>query len=41
MEADPRDPIAIRDHILSKVEHWMARQEDDITLFVARYSASD
>jgi PAS domain S-box-containing protein len=40
-EADPESPAGVRDHILGKVKQWMARQDDDITVFVAKYSASD
>lgn len=32
---------AIRERILERVDAWMARQEDDMTLVVARYLGSD
>jgi PAS domain S-box-containing protein len=32
-------PAAIRGHLLSAVHAWMAEQEDDISVLVARYSA--
>jgi len=34
-----REPSFIRDHVISEVKRWGARQDDDVTLFVARYSA--
>jgi sigma-B regulation protein RsbU (phosphoserine phosphatase) len=37
-EANDRPPSRIRDHIVGKVRAWTHRQDDDVTLLVARYS---
>jgi PAS domain S-box-containing protein len=38
-EAHAGSPAAIREHIVSKVSEWTHRQEDDVTVLVARYTA--
>lgn len=39
LEVKDRAPADIRDHVLSRVRSFRARQDDDVSLFVARYTA--